>query len=122
MEPKTSQGIPHNTNRWRMCTNRHPSTDGTSWGWIEGATGNVCWGSSGASLSEDQAHAACMEHNKWLDDQDSPTVKILKIRERMAPLVKKALDMRQQLVGIDEEVRVMVAEIESIEAKATQPA
>jgi hypothetical protein len=43
----------------------------------------------------------------------------------MAPLVKKALDMRQQLVGIDEEVRLMVAEIESIKAKATgthQPA
>ncbi len=114
MAYKTSQGVPHNTVRWRMCTNRHRSTDGTAWGWIEGAPGNVCWGSSGASLSEDAAHAACMEHNKWLDDQDAPAIKVLKIRERMDPLVKKALSMRQELAAIDEEVRVMVAKIDAI--------
>lgn len=24
-------------------TNRHPSTDGTDWGWIDGCTVNICW-------------------------------------------------------------------------------
>lgn len=26
-----------------MHTNRHPNCDGTSWGWIEGCTLNICW-------------------------------------------------------------------------------
>ena len=24
-------------------TNRHPNTDGTSWGWIDGCSANICW-------------------------------------------------------------------------------
>ena len=37
--------IPINNNvKLEVHTNRHPNTDGTSWGWIEGCTLNICWG------------------------------------------------------------------------------
>ena len=27
----------------KVKTNRHPNTDGTEWGWIEGCTKNIVW-------------------------------------------------------------------------------
>lgn len=37
--------IPMNENvTLKVHTNRHPNTDGTAWGWIEGCTLNICWG------------------------------------------------------------------------------
>jgi len=29
-----------------LPTNRHPNCDGTSWGWIEGCSRNICWSNS----------------------------------------------------------------------------
>ena len=28
---------------WSYKTNRHPNTNGTPWGWLEGPAGNMCW-------------------------------------------------------------------------------
>lgn len=29
--------------RWKIATNRHTTTNGYSWGWIEGHPDNACW-------------------------------------------------------------------------------
>jgi len=31
------------TRKMSIHTNRHSSTDGTDWGWIDGCTTNICW-------------------------------------------------------------------------------
>ena len=36
-------------------TNRHPSTDGSSWGWIEGCSRNICWADNKAFNREKAA-------------------------------------------------------------------
>ena len=44
-------------------TNRHPNCNGTSWGWIEGCTLNICW-------SDDHCfdYAAALEFVKEYND------------------------------------------------------
>ena len=59
--------VPHNTAPWRVATNRHTNTDGTSWGWIDGAPGNVCWSNErGSNMNREQAGRIVAEHNDWL--------------------------------------------------------
>lgn len=35
---------------WKVKTNRHPNLNGTPWGWIEGAQGNICWSGNQSKL------------------------------------------------------------------------
>ena len=35
---------------WEVKTNRHPNLNGTPWGWIEGAQGNICWSGNQSKL------------------------------------------------------------------------
>lgn len=41
---------------WSYKTNRHPNTNGTPWGWLEGPAGNMCW--SGHQSRTDAAFIA----------------------------------------------------------------
>jgi hypothetical protein len=53
--------------QWRIATNRHPNTDGTRWGWIEGAPGNICWSDErGSNLTRAQAGQMVLDHNNAL--------------------------------------------------------
>lgn len=77
----------HNSMKWKKCTNRHPTTSGNAWGWIEHAPGNVTWsndhvdGFNGAAASQ-----MVTEHNQWLEDMKSPALKLLEARERFQQL------------------------------------
>lgn len=44
-------------------TNRHPSTDGTSWGWIDGCTANICWANN-TSFNERAALRFVRDYNE----------------------------------------------------------
>lgn len=35
--------IPIPGRKLSIHTNRHPSIDGTAWGWIDGCDKNICW-------------------------------------------------------------------------------
>lgn len=79
--------IEHNTVPWRIATNRHTNCDGTSWGWIEGAPGHVCWSNergSGTDMNREQAGKLVQEHNAWLERQRPVE---LRLNEAMARLV-----------------------------------
>jgi len=71
--------IPHNEYQWRSATNRHTNTDGSSWGWIDGAQGQVCW-SDNEPFNSVAAGAAVRAHNKWLEDQQPLPIKIIKAK------------------------------------------
>jgi len=59
-------------------TNRHTSTSGNRWGWIEGADGNVCWSNDeGSQFTEAEAGKVAREHNEWLEQQRPLDVRIM---------------------------------------------
>ena len=43
---------------WKVKTNRHRNTDGTSWGWVEGTREGWCWSKSRNKSYEDAAFIA----------------------------------------------------------------
>lgn len=79
--------VPHNTVPWRIATNRHTTTRGNSWGWIEGAPGNICWSNDG-SFNSDAASAAVRDHNQWLENQKPIDLKIVEATRRVVEAQK----------------------------------
>ena len=48
MKDCCGQEIVPNRKKLSIHTNVHPNTDGSSWGWIEGCTLNICWSNDNA--------------------------------------------------------------------------
>ena len=71
--------VKHNEFPWRVATNRHPNTDGSRWGWIDKAPGNVCW-SDNEKFDHSAAALMVRAHNKWLEDQEPLPIKIIKAK------------------------------------------
>jgi hypothetical protein len=90
--------IPHNSDRWSVRTNRHLSTDGRQWGWIEGAPGNVCW-EDRREFDRNAASLACLEHNTWLEDVKPVQLKINEARDAWAS-AKTALDKAESELSL----------------------
>lgn len=57
--------IPIST-RLTLKTNRHPNTDGTEWGWIEGCTKNICWSDSTTKFNRLKATKLVQSYNATL--------------------------------------------------------
>lgn len=77
----------HNSKPWRVATNRHTNTDGTSWGWIDGTEPTVYWSNEHRSkLTREQARKMVAEHNAWLEAQRPMAVRLLEARERVAKI------------------------------------
>ena len=62
------QIITHNDIPWCVKTNRHRNTDGTLWGWIAGAPGNICWANN-KTFNFERACSVVEEHNLWLEEK-----------------------------------------------------
>lgn len=73
--------VKHNAQQWRVAKNRHGNTDGSDWGWVEGARGNVCW-SNNATFNRNAAERMVAIHNQWLEDQKPLSIKLIEARER----------------------------------------
>lgn len=72
--------VEHNELPWRVATNRHPNTDGTDWGWIDKAPGNVCWSNNNNVFDRTAAAEMVRAHNQWLEDQQPLPLKIIKAK------------------------------------------
>ena len=53
----------------RIFKNRHPNTDGTSWGWIEGCTLHVCW-SNNSNFNHVKARKLVNDWNNRKENQN----------------------------------------------------
>lgn len=60
----------HNDKVWSVRTNRHPETNGSAWGWIDGPKENICW-SDNIGFNCAKASEVCRVHNQWVIDQKS---------------------------------------------------
>ncbi len=88
--------VPHNELVWRSCTNRHTTTYGNSWGWIENAPGNVCWSNDPKEkLDSKQAQALVSAHNKWLEDIQPIQLKIIKAKKAVKDLTQTFKEKEQ---------------------------
>ncbi len=96
-ESVTAAGVtvPHNTKPWSVRTNRHPTTSGYSWGWVEGAPGNVCW-SNDSAFNSAAASRLAVEHNQWLEDQKPLSIRLIEARERLSLLERRHMDASQK--------------------------
>jgi len=88
--------VPHNGKLWRTSTNRHPTTYGFLWGDIEGPDVRVCW-ENGSAFNHEKATAVCREHNQWLEDQKSITLRIQEQTARTLQLKMQYDDGRKML-------------------------
>jgi len=102
--------VPHNTVPWRIATNRHTNFDGSSWGWIDGAPGHICW-SNDKSFNRAKAGAVVAAHNQWLEEQRPIALRIVdateaanKARERSEAARieydKRAIDLDNALAEV----------------------
>lgn len=97
--------IPHNEYVWRSCTNRHTTTSGNSWGWIENSPGNVCWSNDyGSELSSKDAQALVNAHNKWLEDIQPFQIKMMKARKAVKDLTATFKTKEQEYLQAKEKL------------------
>lgn len=116
-----TKDVPHNTVKWRSCTNRHPTTRGRSWGWIEGAPGNVYWSDDNQSFTSADAERVCREHNEWLENQKPIALRIIECNGRIetasAAVGQAQLKLSECQSKKDSEVREMLRLLEIEEAE-----
>jgi hypothetical protein len=109
--------VPHNTVPWRVATNRHPNTDGTSWGWIEGAPGNVCWSNSSSAFNREKAVKAVAEHNHWLEEQKPIALRIIESTITATKARQKAEVARKEADACEAALDAALGEVARLEAK-----
>lgn len=107
--------IPHNEYVWSVCTNRHTTTYGNSWGWIENAPGNVCWSNDpGKELKKEHAYALVNAHNKWLEDIQPTQLKIIKAKKAVKDLTQVFKEKEQSYLKAKEMLEKAESELNSL--------
>lgn len=85
----------HNTSRWRVCTNRHTTTGGRNWGWIEGAPGNICWSNDSEVFDHGAALEAVNCHNEWVENQKPLVFRLIEARAAVRKAISAEADAYQ---------------------------
>lgn len=110
----------HNLQPWRVATNRHPNTDGTSWGWIDGSHPVVYWSNEDRSkLKRAEAGKMVAEHNAWLEKQTPVELRLQKAREQKARLI---VDMERAQEAYSAACAKVAAAQQAIEALESEQA
>lgn len=60
----SGQDIIAASDKLELKTNRHPNTDGSQWGWIEGCTLNICWSDDTNKFNRDKAEKLVSDYNR----------------------------------------------------------
>lgn len=62
--------IPIPGKKLSIHTNRHTSTAGNSWGWIEGCTLNICWSNDNNKFNHKAAGEFVREYNNRMQAKE----------------------------------------------------
>ena len=103
----------HNEQRWRSATNRHTNTDGSSWGWIEGAPGRICW-SDNERFNSVAAAAMVRAHNEWLENIQPLAIKVIKARREHAAARQEFEDLEAKATKAQERLFKARAALDSL--------
>lgn len=108
----------HNSQPWRVATNRHPNTDGSSWGWIEGSMPVVYWSNEqGSKLKRAEAGNMVAAHNAWLEAQTPVALRLRKARERWRRLNLDAQRAQEAYEAAREKLTAAQLDIDMLEAE-----
>ena len=83
--------VKHNGRVWDSKMNRHTTTSGRSWGWIEGADGNVCW-ENGQPFDQRASERMAFLHNEWLEMQKPIERRIIAKKTEVRVLLQASLN------------------------------
>lgn len=112
----------HTTGSWHPKTNRHPTTAGFAWGWIEGAPGNLCWSNDpGESFTSKDAHDVANIHNQWLVDQEPVEIKLVKAFGNLECAERECDAAEIRYLDAQETLKRAKAEVERLEALRLSP-
>lgn len=101
---------------WRVATNKHPTTSGNSWGWVEGTRENWCWSNDNkksyadarfiAQAREGWPHA--IERAIEAEALARELVEALKHIERLAELARRRSRYPGAVMSYGAEIRLAV--------------
>lgn len=103
----------HNDRKWTVCTNRHPTTCGRAWGWIEGPSSDLTWGNDGRFDSK-AANDVVKAHNAWLAEQEPPALRLARLTPEIA-IRRAEIERREQALDA---LRAELARLEGEAASA----
>jgi hypothetical protein len=109
--------IKQNTTKWQHCTNRHPTTRGFSWGWIEGASHHETWSDDPDSkFKSADASRVVTEHNAWLENIRPVELKLIDERNKESALTRQIDEREVALKGLHAQRDASRAKIAAWEA------
>ena len=107
----------HTTDRWRTARNKHPNTNGTDWGWIEGAAGGDNTWSDDKRFNRKAAEEMCQAHNQWLEDQKPVAIRLIEANDRLRKAASRLRNAQAELDAAEREHGAAVSLVESLEAQ-----
>lgn len=110
---------PHTESPWQSRTNRHTTTRGYSWGWIDGPirAGGVdyTWDNDpGSRFTSTDAAEVVHIHNEWLKEQEPPVFRLIKAERKMTDLSDRCRETQNQLNRLKEELDESIEEVDSL--------
>lgn len=95
----------HTTEPWRVCRNKHPNTNGTDWGWIEGPAGDTTWSDDKAFNREAAARVVSL-HNQWLEEQKPVSLKLIEADQKLSAAARRLKDAQEELDAAERQHRI----------------
>lgn len=110
---------PHTESPWVSRTNRHTSTRGYSWGWIDGPIRDggrdYTWSNDpGESFTSSDAAEVVRIHNEWLEEQEPLVFRLIKAERNMTALSNRFRETQNQLTRVKEELDESIEEVDSL--------
>ena len=104
----------HTIEPWRVCRNKHPNTNGTDWGWIEGPAGDTTWSNDKAFNREAAARVVSL-HNQWLEAQKPVSLKLIEANQKLSAAARRLKDATEELDAAERQHRIASELVESLE-------
>lgn len=116
----------HTESQWHSRTNRHTTTAGHSWGWIDGpraSNGDYCWSDDpGSRFTSSDAADVIRFHNEWLKEQEPIAIRLVKAHRQLASIEDRYRDSEEKLRTVSEELDEARANVASLETRQPKPA
>lgn len=109
----------HTIKPWRVARNRHTNTNGTDWGWIEGAGGDDTW-SDDKQFNRQAAELVTSLHNRWLEEQKPVSLKLIEANAWLRKAAHRLAEANHELGLAETEHRLASEAVDALEGRAPQ--
>jgi hypothetical protein len=110
----------HTVKPWRVARNRHPNTNGTDWGWIDGAGGDDTW-SDDKPFNRRAAEFVASLHNNWLEAQKPLSLKLIEANAELTKAAHQLAEANLELDLAERRHRIALEAVDALELPASNP-